>query len=686
MKKFICCVLVLSALLSLCACAKGKPSADEDETSGVVMINKAEKLYPLKAGVAINHVARCGDTLIMSAVSGEDSILGVSEILEDGTISEASRIEIAAQIIGICAGGTCFYILTVEESTYSVLKISTAGELLSEAKIADLRPEYLLGITAFEDTLATYDDEHIYIFDESGNLTVTHDFEEDGIVYSVSSCAGGLVACVFSYNAAGCEYFLADGKGDNLAQIGLPLENTSVFFDGNIAATQGLGGDYTAYNGMIYCAWNIETGKSGELYRWASAPIEGAITSLCRLSENSFVYAVNGCEYLTKISKVPKQYREQELVKVAIFPKRDYTSYLTAHLDNINATDGKYLYEYEVYDAGNLDLLTVKLGTSDAPDLLWFDSNSLAGSGIYFSTDSDLFEDLYTYIDADKDLSRDSFLPNLLESISVGGKLSQMWKYINIITIAARRSDLGDATKITPDVYREAFEKGEYPSYFPEYMPNELLVGVLSIFAIGEYADRDTGVCHFDDPSFADLLAWCKEASGHRNELPPDYEFGDLRDYMLLYFNVGSPNQVHLSTSYGGEMVLSGFPTGDYSGSYYECADYRFAIPALASEKQGAWELIKNEIMFEEQISPEQGFPVNADAYRHMASVLPDADYEMQENLLKSTTVAVSDADQPLSELILAECMKYLNDAATLEDTVHAIQTRASIYMSEQYG
>ena len=54
--------------------------------------------------------------------------------------------------------------------------------------------------------------------------------------------------------------------------------------------------------------------------------------------------------------------------------------------------------------------------------------------------------------------------------------------------------------------------------------------------------------------------------------------------------------------------------------------------------------------------------------------------------LLERTKYAESVQDSGLKEIITDSCRNYFDGTATLDDTVDIIQSRASVYMSEQYS
>ncbi len=138
---------------------------------------------------------------------------------------------------------------------------------------------------------------------------------------------------------------------------------------------------------------------------------------------------------------------------------------------------------------------------------------------------------------------------------------------------------------------------------------------------------------------------------------------------------------------YGDEPVFVGFPDGDMGCSYYICG-LGYAIPAQSSNKEGAWAYIKHMLSVEAQRYVTAGLPVILEAFE-LALEDGDVSEEMQYKaleLLERTKYAESVHDAGLKEIITDSCQNYFDGTATLDDTVDIIQSRASVYMSEQYG
>ena len=131
-----------------------------------------------------------------------------------------------------------------------------------------------------------------------------------------------------------------------------------------------------------------------------------------------------------------------------------------------------------------------------------------------------------------------------------------------------------------------------------------------------------------------------------------------------------------------------GFPTGGKGLSYFTCSyNGSLAIPSNSSNKDGAWAYIKSRLLADAQYSINYGLPTNKQALIHQAQAsLSAEELEQLLALAESTTSANRFSNQTVKDIILDCGRAYLFGDKTLEDTVADIQSRASIYISEQYG
>lgn len=346
-------------------------------------------------------------------------------------------------------------------------------------------------------------------------------------------------------------------------------------------------------------------------------------------------------------------------------------------------------YEYKIthYDYGEHERYIADLTAGDAPDLVLFGTTPFVEyPGL--DVNNEYYDDLYEYIDADDMLSRDSFLPNLLEAMSRDGELKFLCRQVTIASFVARRSAVGDGYGLLPSDYERILAENErYLSLFDTFVTKSSLLDSVCIISESAFTDRENASCDFDNDYFSSLLEFC-------NSSPYD-EFIDGQSVSIGFENaLLTPERISsvvrfnvMPGVYGDDPVFVGFPDGDMGCSYYICG-LGYAIPAQSSNKEGAWAYIKHMLSVEAQRYVTAGLPVILKAFE-LALEDGDVSEDMQRKaleLLERTKYAESVQDSGLKEIITDSCRNYFDGTATLDDTVDIIQSRASVYMSEQYG
>ncbi len=728
MKKIGSLLLALSLCLSLAACGdrggeKRSEGAGAGLASGMMWVTKTREVYPLAPGCTVTGAARLGDSLLISGEFGDAApVLALAgyTVESDGSVSLGDAVPLSLDepdavdegyLYGVCAGGDgSFYVLTGERPAaytgsdgarvenedyagrYSILKYSDGGEWTGRMKITGWHADSAAGIAVGPGgEIVLYGDSYLSLLRWNGDVIRTEELGSERTVQSVSCDGEGLVASLFEYGAVQGEFYRIDGAGGTLTPLTAVCPgDATALREGNWAVSQGLSGEYIADDRGSFYAVDFEGETAQELLAWNSTRNSVECTCVCRLAENAFAYVVPGRESLRLASRAEQEYKDRSVVKVALY---EISSEATL-VDALNAAEGgKYLYECERYAVEDLPRLRAELSSQNAPDLVLFNgSQSAGGGGQNFSTDSEYFEDLYPYLDADPELSRGSFLPNLLQSLEVNGQLHELWSYVSVYTVAARAADVGDAKGLTPADHQRMMEENRAYRYLlhPAVLgTQEELLNSVAVICSSAYVDRNTRSCHFDNEQFAALLAWVKDAGAAEEDalFTPD-----MSEVMLFPEWISTPLRVrYCRENFGEPIAFVGFPTGVGANSFYANNGICMAIPTRSGNSDGAWEYIRSALSMEEQCRTMEDdwakLPVHAQAFQRVAqSCLEKEDAALLFGLLGHTTAAQRDTDAPLQEIIVSAGLAYLAGDKSLEETVAQIQSRAAMYMAEKYS
>lgn len=713
MKRTLALFLTICVLFSLSACGKGSPEAEQispetmetgltakpDAAAATELVLYSQKEYPLPGGCSVQGVARVGNRLMLYGYQNKVPILGLVDyqLTEDGTplFTEAKLLPpLDAQspyytmVLGLTAGNDgCFYVLTGEhpplymsggelqtndnyQGKTAVLKYSPEGECLDSMEL-DWPWDSRYGIAVDEDSrVYITGQDYVASFLWQSDMVQSREFS-DGNVCSISMTSMGAVLSVWEKDF---KYYLMESP-EQMRE--LTLNNPCDFptlETGNLTMCQGLNGEYIISANSEFLACDIESNTTQDLYQWDYTDYPGGCQYACRLAEN-FLSCTVGEDFLlvTGMRSVPVS--DKSTVRVALYDMED--SNAGGIISALNLQGGEYEYEKIEYSAGEEQRLLTDIITGGKIDLVIHNNLLDVSSGAFL--------DLYPYVD--RDFGRDSFIPNILETLSDNGQLHEIWEGVEIKTLAARTADVEGRENLTPWDYQQMLaDSGQYEAVFQGFMDKENLLKWVAQVGLVKYVERRNGTCSFDDPGFADLLGWCSYMG---DTVPEGSGISlDISQVVLSLESISDPVRIKsIDSNFGQPFTFVGFPTGGQGLSYYTCTyNGSMAIPANSQNIDGAWAYIKNRLSMDCQSGIDY-LPVNLQAFMRQAErVLSQEESRQLLDLAAHTTSARRCTDQQILDIIMECGRAYLAGDKTLEETVANIQSRASIYLSEQYG
>lgn len=684
-----------------------KPDADE------ALQFYSETAYPLPGGYTIAGIARLDSRLLLAGNGDGGPVLGLADyhLTDEGRValSEAQIVNLEgadATVYGAAAGGDgYFHVLTgtregggQDEGNYSLLCCSREGALLESVPLS-CGPNagidgiqvgcggeiVLYGLTKGESGYASF----VSLFSGQGEPVHTELFDGRFILGSARCSEGMIFSGVTAYGEG--FYNLLDVGNGKLAELDVSGAKAGM---GSQSSCQGLDGEYIIDTGERYLEYDMETGESRELLR----RLDGAIAPLaaCRLGEYALAcYTGGDAVYLLGMETAGSG--EHSVVNVALIGVDDSV------LSRMNRNGGLYEYRaagsYSAYDDSKekVDSFLTEMTAGRPPDLV------LIGGGNSINTDSGLFDDLYPYVDADETLSRDDFIPNLLQTLSCGGELHQLWEAVEIDTLSARASDVGDGAGLVPEDYNRIVEQNrQYQAVFERFVGKDVLLGWISGIGNNAFVDRGNASCSFDSQAFRDLLAWCGDMG---DDVPEGSDIApyDASEVVLMREPIQNVSFAVEGRRYlsrmewltGEPCVFVGFPNGDSGFSCYGNSGLgvAMAIPVGSKNKEGAWAFIRERLSSEHQMEKNDhgdyscGLPVIGAALRHRAEAeLSREDAAKLYALMESIQYAETFSARPLHTIIREVGEAYLSGDKSLDEAVDLIQSRAGLWVAEQYG
>lgn len=387
-----------------------------------------------------------------------------------------------------------------------------------------------------------------------------------------------------------------------------------------------------------------------------------------------------------------------------------YGYHLMSAVTAFNAANDKYLVEvvdYSAYGDQAQEQLQTDIVAGNTPDI--YDVNCLPPS---VSWSGGLFEELSPYFSSDVGISYDDILPGVRSQLERDGKVYEVCPEFQMFTMFAP-ADLPLEGRMTPEALTQLAQELGPERLFGRSMTRHDFLEMLLAYSGDDYLDIKNGACHFDDESFASLLefALC---------LPEEpSEFGNIQlEYVcagesLLYpLNISGLDDIRMvDACYGGNYKNAGFLSKTGSGVAM-FGTVRLAMSANSEYKEGVWEFFRyilgedyqrsvqtnpvNYTALERRLGSEIGAALNqslgvfsVDGSAGLYSVpIPDPT-EAHKALaleLASSIDALYQLDPALLDMVENEAARFFAGAISADEAAENIQSRASIYLAEQYG
>lgn len=348
-------------------------------------------------------------------------------------------------------------------------------------------------------------------------------------------------------------------------------------------------------------------------------------------------------------------------------------SNLKSMVIDYNRSSADYRIQVKAYgwEESDSDRFDMDLLAGNVPDIISLDqlnAEKYATKGI--------FADLGALLDADEDISREDFLPNVLDAASIKGKLYRLPTSFSIRSLMGKKSVLGDKTSWTWDDFINVMK--QYPDaemlseYTRETLMNEFLPAIIE-----DFIDYDNGKSNFTDGSFARFLEYAKTLP-QEIDWESYYENIDWEEYedryknnkaLLAFVYLSSLDGEHYTAENFGEPVsYIGFPTSSGNGNALYFSS-QFAIGENSVYKEQAWDFLK--MVFEENYQTE---------YIWEIPVIKSAFEKMKQEAIDNANGLNNEKDYPVfDDMIMPDEEIIIEDAVTEEIVVDEAVTEEII-------
>lgn len=640
------------------------------------------------------------------------------------------------------------------EYSYSIAKLDADGKLVSENPIEGIDKygsseygAYLTGVTYCSDDqlfLGISGDQDTFVtLSGDGKLGDKFDFGNTGWLSSVGRDREGNIVCT-AHGEIGEEIHNIDMDKRSFGDMKIDLSEASGYIRGTIISGTG---DYKLYIPMSSGLYGLKDDDTfEEIINWIDSDINGEhITAVCGLENGDFIVCENNYETNEiKLNRLTKrdvsELADTKVMTIGLL----YDDYdITSKITEFNKTNEEYRIkivnysEYDVYNEEEEKFESTAVGqlkndiiAGNAPDMICINNKSLIDN----LASKGAFEDLYTFMENDSEMSKDKFLPNIIAACETNGKLYSITPDFNIQTLAAKTKYVSaDKQNWTMDDMIETYNNlpDGMTMFRSSYCSNITVYYILNSL-ISDFIDYENKTCSFDSPEFIKFLEFCNNfpeekeidwdsmTNEEMNQYWSDQEVELINDKALIDFVYISNFRNYAyakQATFSDDITLVGYPSSDGQGVKLSF-NHNFAILSNSACKDAAWSFIKEFFTDEEQENSSYygSMPVTVSAFEKIADESMSRPYYFDENgekveyddmsfigdkeiiidpltqeerdflydYIKSITTTANDYDQDIQDICNEEVQAYFAGEKSAEDAAKMMQNRISILLSEQ--
>jgi len=583
----------------------------------------------------------------------------------------------------------------------------------------------------------------VYVVDSSFNELARFELEADYIDKLLYDPKGYLIVFYYDNIDYKQQAKKIDAKtGEILGDYTLDTLAKNNYY--NMKASQSPDSTYELFfqSNTGICGFDADTGVSTELLNWINSDINSNyINQYIMLDDDkalcySFDYRDSESELIV-LTRIP----DEELVPKTVLTLACYYLDYDVREEIIDYNRRNDSYRIQVvdyseynseddYEAGitkfNNDIISGKI-----PDIMVLNSQlpyeNYAARG--------LFTDMYELLESDPELKKEDFLENILDAMSIEGKLFMVAPQFSIQTYAIKTKFVGDKKSLTMKEFREVVdkvkaEKGDV-MVFQDATRDSLLNSAVMV-NYDRFVDKNTGKCYFDSEDFIEVLKFANELDTksfweniNYDELDEQFwldletVFRDDKCLVQPIYLSGYSNYWRIMKGqFGEEITLIGFPTDSGNGSAVEIGT-SFAISSRTKHKDAAWQFVRHYLTDDYQMSLTYNFPIKRTALEECArqeSTMPELDengypiykegvrvpstyyyigneeieigvitqeYINKLNEFIGSVNRVVRYNNSVNEIITEEAGMYFEGVKSAEEVASLIQNRVSIYVNE---
>lgn len=496
--------------------------------------------------------------------------------------------------------------------------------------------------------------QNVYIYDQDGNQKTTVDLSENG--GELCELKAGVVGVCYYKNdeakpeESGRVFQEIDPAAGKLTGDTVKLPDSAYnFFPGDDVYDI-----YYDYNGNIY-GYKFDTDTKEKVIDWIECDINSNnLNSYSILPDGRVIAFENTYDDQTQTNTM--QLIVMTRVDAASVVNKTVLTFACMYLDwNMRDAIVKFnrasnthrivVRDYSEYNTDDdytagIQKLNTEMLSGKLPDMIDINTYSMP---IEQYAAKGFLTDLYELIDADADLSRESFVQPVLKALeSADGKLYQLPNTFAVSTAIALDKVAGDYDTWNLAAVKDAMTKlQDGASVFDVYRTKSDILQTCISRNIDAFVDWENGSAHFDSDEFKALLEFA-------NQFPDTFDWenttAEENDSAQNRINSGKQlmtdmyvssfeDMLYQLTGFNGGVKFVGYPSEDGTSNHAFQFDGAIAISSTCADKTAAWNFMKQFLNEDYQSgSNVWNFPINQKAFDQKLKDAMTEEYQTDEN------------------------------------------------------
>ena len=491
-------------------------------------------------------------------------------------------------------------------------------------------------------------------------------------------------------------------------------------------------GDSTAAYGI-----NLEAGTCEEVINWVNSDFMGdSVGQVIQLEDGRFIlvdmhYTSNSAssELWILHERDPKEFDNVQLISLATLWM---PSELGRAVNSFNRTHTDYrigVMNYDQYNTEDDYEAGLKQFENDMTSGIMADIICMSYMPYERYANKGLLMDFSDYI---SQLNPDDYFMNFFDSLRYGGKLYRIGFSYNVSTLEAKTANVSGKSGLSLQEFSDLITNlPDGMNAFSE-MTKDSALSELGTTFLNNFIDINTGACTFNSPEFVKLLELCNSYPTDEDDSRQDWtdeewekywaeeNYQYINDKTLFrgsYVNELKSYLQERATYFGdADVTLVGYPTGtEGSNGGRFMPEYTICGSANSAFKDQIWDFCQQMLSEDAQENLDWTLPVHKKAFDKMASEalkpdtytdedgneveIPYTVYRGNEEIeiplptqadidsIKSYIENVKETiyyNEQIYNIVSEEAQKYFSGDQTSQAAADMIQSRASIYLSEQ--